>query len=52
MTLLAGAAPQGRSHVAVCLSRRLLEELLSRVKSGMHLQLACFQAAPPPAVKI
>ncbi|XP_010851300.1 PREDICTED: exocyst complex component 2 isoform X2 [Bison bison bison] len=31
--------------------RRLLEELLSRVKSGMHLQLACFQAAPPPAVK-
>ncbi|XP_006077146.1 exocyst complex component 2 isoform X4 [Bubalus bubalis] len=31
--------------------RKLLEELLSRVKSGMHLQLACFQAAPPPAVK-
>lgn len=35
----------------LCVSRRLLEELLSRVKSGMHLQLACFQAAPPPAVK-
>ena len=31
--------------------RTLLEELLNRVKGSMHLQLACFQAAPPPAVK-
>ncbi|XP_047651139.1 exocyst complex component 2 isoform X5 [Phacochoerus africanus] len=31
--------------------RTLLEELLNRVKGSMHLQLACFQAAPPPTVK-
>uniref|UniRef100_A0A8C3W104 Exocyst complex component 2 n=1 Tax=Catagonus wagneri TaxID=51154 RepID=A0A8C3W104_9CETA len=31
--------------------RKLLEELLNRVKGSMHLQLACFQATPPPAVK-
>lgn len=31
--------------------KKLLEELLNKFKSGMHLQLACFQAASSPMMK-
>ena len=44
--------PPAAPPVAVSASpHRLLELLLSRVRSSVHLQLACFQATPPPAVK-
>ncbi|XP_057555565.1 exocyst complex component 2 isoform X2 [Hippopotamus amphibius kiboko] len=60
-TVAAHLTPESRSSFKQALEalpqlssaadRKLLEELLSRVESGMHLQLACFQAAPPPAAK-
>ncbi|XP_044629299.1 exocyst complex component 2 isoform X1 [Equus asinus] len=31
--------------------KKLLEELLNKFKSSMHLQLTCFQAAAPPMMK-
>ncbi|XP_001507793.1 exocyst complex component 2 isoform X1 [Ornithorhynchus anatinus] len=31
--------------------KKLLEELLNKFKSSMHLQLTCFQASPPTTVK-
>ncbi|TEA14797.1 hypothetical protein DBR06_SOUSAS3110129 [Sousa chinensis] len=60
-TVAAHLTPESRSSFKQALEalpqlssgadRKLLELLLSRVRSGVHLQLACFQAAPPPAVK-
>ncbi|KAJ8790638.1 hypothetical protein J1605_004611 [Eschrichtius robustus] len=60
-TVAAHLTPESRSSFKQALEalpqlssgadRKLLELLLSRVRSSVHLQLACFQATPPPAVK-
>ncbi|XP_066862964.1 exocyst complex component 2 isoform X7 [Kogia breviceps] len=60
-TVAAHLTPESRSSFKQALEalpqlssgadRKLLELLLSRVRSGVHLQLACFQAPPPPGVK-